>query len=398
MNEPERWFVIAHEVTNSGASRMLLQILAGVKQRRGDAWSCEILMRRGGELEAEFARLGRVHFLPHRWAEGRSFRAGVLRKFLDRPWLQPRRLARWLPELKAGGFDLVYNNSATNGYLVPAARSLGCPVVTHVHELAASMRRFNSPAALDQTMTNTDHFIAVSAAVGTDIAACGVPSDRIQVVHNFLPELPGEATEAGRRRRRAELGLPADGHIVTGCGHIDPIKGVDLFVEMAAGLVAHVSEPEKLYFIWLGGITDARYTRWVKEQARQSGLEGLIRFVGHVPQTDAWMEASDVVTVTSRQESFSLVALEAAARGCPVVAFKGARGVGSVLGEHSRLLVAEHDVAAMVALVAGLLADPALRQREGRALRGRIGANYLAPHGIKSVLAVTDEVRASHRK
>ncbi len=393
MAEREHWFVITHEVSNTGASRMLLQILQGARALRGEDWSCEILSRGGGALEAEFAQLGRVHVLPRRWAEGRSLRAGVLRKFLDRPWLQPRRLKRWMPQWEKGRFDVVYNNTATNGPLVSAARRLHCPIVTHVHELGEAMRRFNSPEGLAQTIEHSDRFIAVSPPVASDLAACGASAEKIRVVPNFLPTLPPLPTEADRRRMRAELGLPADAQVIVGCGHIDRIKGVDLFVEMAAVLAAQVTRRERLRLVWLGGVTDRRYTRALRRQVRQRGLDAILRFAGPVEQASSWFAASDIVAVTSRLESFSLVALEAAALGRPVIGFRGARGLGSVLGEDSPLLVAGHDAAAMAAVAAQLLADPTRRDAAGQDLRGRIGEDFLAPRGMAAVLSITDEVR-----
>jgi glycosyltransferase involved in cell wall biosynthesis len=390
----ERWLVISHEATNSGAPRMLLQILRGVSALRGAEWKCEILLRRGGVLEPEFARLGPVHLLPHPWAEGRSLRAGIYRKFFDRPWIQPRRLFRWIRHWEGAGFDLVYNNTATNSYLVPAARRLGCPIVTHVHELGCAMRRFNTPAALAQTLMNTDRFIAVSPSVMADLVDCGAPADRVTVVPNFLPKLPAEPDAAARAALRQQLGLPADAWVVTGCGHVDHIKGTDLFVEVAAVLKGRIRRP--LCFTWIGGVTDARFARSVRRLVRRRGVSDVVRFIGAVEEPAPWFGASDVVAVTSRFESFSLVALESAALGRPVVGFAGARGLASVLGGSS-LLAADHDPAAMASIVLSLLENTVYAQDVGQRLRSRVGAEFLATPRIREILSVTGELRMRWR-
>ena len=390
----ERWLVVAHEATNSGAPRMLLEVLRGVRAARGPGWSCEILLRRGGPLAAEFETLGRVHLLSHPWAQGPMLRAGIFRKFIDRPWVQPRRLAAAIAELRPARFDLVYNNTATNEYLVPAVRSLGGPVLTHVHESAQVLREFTTPAALAQTLDNTDHFLAVSPAVAADLAAAGVPAGRITLAPNFLPALPPEPDPSARLALRAALKLPPESFVVAGCGHIHGIKGTDLFVETAAALAGRLAQP--VTFVWLGGETDAGFARDVKRLVHQRNLEGIVRFVGPVPDTRPWFAASDVVAVTSRVESFSLVALEAAGLGRPVTGFAGARGLTELLGGEPGLLVPDFDPAAMAGVLLKLAQDAPAAEKQGRRLRAKVAADFLAGPRITALLAVIDRLRQNH--
>jgi glycosyltransferase involved in cell wall biosynthesis len=385
----EHWLVISHEASNSGAPRVLLEVLRGIRATRSD-WTCEILLRRGGALQTEFARLGPIHLLPHAWAEGATFGAGVCRKLIDRPLLQPRRLAAWIKRWKGTRFDLVYNNTATNGYLVAAARGLRCPILTHVHELAYVMRRFNTPAALAQTLDNTDHFVAVSPAVAADLVECGVVADRITVVPNFLTSLPSEPTEAARAAARAALKLPADAHVITGCGHIHWIKGADLFIEIAAELSELTRR--KLQFFWLGGETDKRFARQLRRLVRQRKLDEVVHFVGAVPDTTPWFVACDVVTISSRFETFSLVALEASALARPVVGFAEARGLNELLADELGLLVPRLDPRAMAHAVLELLEKPQEAATIGRRLRQKVATEYMAAPRIQAIADVAAEL------
>lgn len=392
----EHWLVIAHEATNSGAPRMLLRVLQGVREARGADWRCEILLRGGGPLAAQFAEFGPVHLLPHRWARGRSLGAGFYRKFIDRPWGQPRRAARWMEASASRRFDLVYNNTATNGFLVPLARSLGCPVVTHVHELGESMRRFNTPAALADSLKHTDHFFAVSEAVATDLVQLGAPAERITVVPNFLPQMPAVVAGGAHAELCRQLGLPEGAGVVTGCGHIDAVKGTELFVAVAAAVVARAPQ-RPVVFPWLGGITDARFARDVRALVRRRQLQDVVRFVGPVDDPLPWFAASDAVAVTSRYESFSLVAMEAASVGCPVVGFAGARGISSVIGDTPELLAPGHDVEAMAALLHRLLEDRAQATRLGAALRARVAERFVARPCIEKIVTVIDQLQRARR-
>lgn len=387
----ERWLVISNEATNSGAPRMLLEILRGVQAAKGPAWSCEILLRRTGVLVDEFAHLGRVNRLAHLWANGSGFSAKVWRALVDRPWVQPRVLKRYVEGCRKNNFDLVYNNTATNGFVVPALRSLGCPVLTHVHELGYSLRRFNTSVSLKHTLENSDHFLAVSPAVAADLRECGVVAERITVVPNFLAALPDKLEDDAKLKMRANLGLPANASIVTGCGHIDHLKGTDLFVEMA-DVLSRKADWEIL-FLWIGGEAAPYFVRKVRRLVRRRGLQNRVRFVGAVKGAAAWFAASDIVAITSRVESFSLVALEAAAAARPVVGFADARGLATVLADEPALLIQDFDASLMASTIAGLLQNRPYAQALGLRLRSKVAAEFLAGPRIADILTVVDKLQ-----
>ncbi len=375
---------------------MLLEILCEIRAVRGAEWTCEILLRRGGPLQAEFAALGKIHLLSHSLAEGPTVRAGLFRRFFDRPIMHPRRLARVIRQWQPRRFDLIYNNTATNGYLLSKLRSLECPILTHVHELAYAMRHLTSPAALAQTLANTDRFIAASPVVMADLVECGATRDRITVVLNFLTSLPQTSSDEMRKALRRDLDLPADAYVITGCGHLHWLKGPDLFVEVAAAL-SRLTRRE-LVFPWIGGVMDRRFAMKVRRLVRNRGLGHTVRFVGEVSDAKPWFAASDCVIVTSRIESFSLVALEAAALGRPVLGFDDARGLLSLLGDAPGLVVPRLDAAAMASRVLGVLQDPEKARECGQRLHRKVAAQFMAEPQIRTILSVTDELTTSWRK
>lgn len=389
---PEHWLVVSHEASNSGAPRMLLEVLRGVREARGKDWSCEFLLGRGGVLLPQFAEFGSVHVLAHRWAEGKTLAAGLYRKFMDRPWCMPWRLRSFIRQCQGHSFDLTYNNTATNGYLVSAVRSLGCPVLTHVHELAYSMQRFNTAESLSDTLDNTDHFLAVSPEVANDLHGYGVAPERITVTPNFISTLPDEVDDARRRDVREKLSLSQSAFIIVGCGHIDWVKGVDVFVE-TAGALKQLSCRE-LVFVWIGGETDARFAHKIRQLTKRMKLGDIVRFVGPVRDPGTWFAASDLVAVTSRVESFSLVALEAGALGKPVIGFYGARGLTGLLAGIPDLLVASFDPKAMALAMHKMLQDPSMGHSQGLKLRSKIAKEFLAGPCIAKILSVVEKLKS----
>lgn len=385
----ERWLVLSHVATNSGAPRMLLEVLRAMRAERS-GWSCEIVLGAGGVLTDQFRQLGPVTIMADPRSEGTGLQAGLYRKFIDRPLLRPRRAAAWMQSRRAQGFHLVYNNTTMNGALVAVAEQLGCPVLTHVHELTYAMHRFTTRESLRQTLDHTDHFLAVSEAVKADLAGEGIASDRITVTPNFLHSLPDEPSDRMRRRAREALKLPFDGKVIVGCGHIDWLKGTDVFIEVAANLAGRMKG--EIAFLWLGGESDRAFARRLRQLVKARRLEGIVRFVGEVADATPWYTASDVVAVTSRHESFSLVALEAGSIARPVVAFAGARGPNDLLGKSPNLLGPMIDPALMADALAKFLDLPIEAAAEGRRLRARIAEEYLAKQRVPAIAAVANHL------
>jgi D-inositol-3-phosphate glycosyltransferase len=103
----------------------------------------------------------------------------------------------------------------------------------------------------------------------------------------------------------------------------------------------------------------------LRARAAELGIAARVRFPGAVPQRElpAYYHAADAVVVSSRYESFGLVAVEALACGAPVVA-AAAGGLPSIVrdGENG-LLVRWRCPQAFAEQIDLLLSDDALRER-----------------------------------
>lgn len=378
----KRWLVISHEAANSGAPRMLLDLLRGVRAARGPTWDCRMLFSQGGPLMSEFAKLGPVRRLSHPWTEGTGTMARVCRHVARRLWLKPRHFSRQVAEWQAQGGGVIFSNTGINGRLLAALPEGSGRVVSYVHELEYGLRRFNRPADLATTLARSDRFLAVSTAVTADLTKLGVDARRVRLVPNFLPAMPAAPEQAVARDEICRrLHLAPETRLVAGCGHIERVKGPDLFVAMARLVAARAQGP--VAFVWLGRAADRRLARELRSVAR-----GAVRFVGEVSDANRYFAASELVVVTSRSESFSRVALEAGALGRPVLAFAAARGPADILAEDS--LVRESTPEAMAAAVIEGLDDPDSARRRGEELRERIAGGFLAEHWIDKLISFVE--------
>jgi D-inositol-3-phosphate glycosyltransferase len=118
---------------------------------------------------------------------------------------------------------------------------------------------------------------------------------------------------------RRKLGLKDGERVILFVGRIEPLKGIDILISVAAQL----HEDENFIVLIVGG--DARASAEIDQlraQAERLGVEHHISFVGSVEhdQLPLYYNAADVCVVPSFYESFGLVAVESMACGTPVVA------------------------------------------------------------------------------
>lgn len=154
--------------------------------------------------------------------------------------------------------------------------------------------------------------IAVSRGTARELQEFyGVPESRISVVPNgvdhavFRPVAGAEA----RRALREALGLPHDAFVVLFCGGDWERKGLRDAIDAVAGMT-------NTLLCVVGRGDEAA----MQEHARHRQATAQVRFVGKTTAPQQWYAAADVLVHPSRYEAFSLVVLEAAASGLPIVA------------------------------------------------------------------------------
>jgi glycosyltransferase involved in cell wall biosynthesis len=181
-----------------------------------------------------------------------------------------------------------------------------------------------------------------------------VPQNRLRLVYNsFLPGAEGLPPERGPRKKR--------GARVLYVGNEGPAKGFDVFLRMAAELVAR--GVRDLEFV-AAGVRDMRsFEALVTPQ-----LKMRLSLLGHLPHGAVLRELAqaDILVLPSRQESLPNVLLEAFACTLPVVCTRVGGMPELVHDTVNGFLRASEDSAGLADAVAELAADPGLRLRMGR--------------------------------
>lgn len=364
---PIRVSYIAHEASRTGAPIMLLRLMTWQHAREDLVQST--VLRAVGPLLAEFNDLGPTAIPPRR---GR-FRASAMRQasslIENRRWRYPAAVRQFR------NADVVYANSIESAELFDLVPS-DVPIIAHIHEMGPSIAR-TPPATIELLTDRTTHFVAASAAVRGGLeGVLGVDQCRITVVNSFLDRIPDRAPLPTRLALRRELGISDTDLVVGGAGKIGIGKGVDLLPR----LVRLVNERTPAHLIWAGR-GDQGFLQMVERDAVMLGVGDRLHFVGEIEDTVSWFSAFDVFALTSREDSFPLVALENAALGNPIACFEGSGSVTDYVDDRAGAVVEFLDLDAM-ALAIARMAERGLRSDLGAeaARRARLyTADRLAP-------------------
>ena len=343
----ELLFVI-HDACANGAQYNALAMIAGLAKKL-DA-RVHIGALGGGALLERFEQLGRVHRL---WEA-------------DDPILAAAGLAR---DLKRNGAGCAILNSAATGALAGALSRAGLRILSLIHELPQVIASRGLEPAVANIARNADLTMFAAEQVRRGFERFAPLRNEVRIRPQGLYKVNRYRSSTDRSAAhwmlRAALNLPQDAQVVIGVGYGDLRKGADLFLAVARRVA---SQRSGVQFVWVGDL-GADLPPEVREGLAGGGNGAPVRQIDHVEDTDLYYAGANLLALTSREDPFPSVALEAMDAGLPVIGFEGAGGFASLLREGAGILAPLADAEAFASQVCGLLQDRECARRLGD--RGR---------------------------
>jgi glycosyltransferase involved in cell wall biosynthesis len=383
---------ISHDALPTGAPFLLLHLLRWL--RANVKLDFEIVVARTGPLQAQFAELAPVVVFQQLSSSLVGRAAASVGSY---------RLKRMVDELMlryALGrkrFALIYSNTLVNGIVLERIPDQKCPLISHVHELERAIQRHTAPVALSCTLRRTSQFIAGSRAVARNlIDNHGVDPAKVEVVYEFIPTAHAEGSKSAdaKQRLRSELGISARAFVVGAAGSMDWRKGYDLFIPLALSVFR--SRPQlDVQFIWLGGAWDQYVPGDINYELQKLGIESRVHFIGHKENYLDYMAIFDVFCLTSREDPFPLVALEAASLEKPVLCFANAGGTPEFVENDCGFVIPYLDVMAMSTRIVELIENPSLRDRLGRHARAKVLERHDVEVVAPRIMSIIERLLAS---
>ncbi len=348
---------ISHDASRTGAPLSLLLFLRWLKTHSDVSF--EIILKNSGELKTEFEKISRVTLL-------NPAETGILKRLLRYINFWKYRfyfLSCLKKRLGAKNIQLVYANTIDAGDLLGYLSFINCPVVTHVRELESSILHFG-PKNLNLIKTRSTHFIAVSKEVKNElIKKHGFPESKIDQVYNFISIASSNVSKASQFRKKilSDMNLPTDTQIVCSAGTVNLRKGPDLFVKLAALIQVKYHEPP-VHLIWIGKAPN----RFFAYQLSKMSKTLPVHFLGEKKNPQDYFLASDIFVLTSREDPFPRVCLEAASLAKPIVCFDQHNGAKELVENDAGFVVPYLNLEVMADKIVELLRSRELREKLGK--------------------------------
>jgi hypothetical protein len=353
-----RILLIGHDAFQGGAQQLLLHVGEALKRCHGV--QIEFLLLDGGKLQPAYAEVAPTMIA----GSDAAIRARLM-------------------ALRERGFLSAIVNTTAAGRCIGLARDLGIEAVLLVHEL---------PRLITETGLAADAGNAIRAASTVVFPAPFVrdqllkelklePDDRMlirpQGSYKAIPRAPQLAAAI-----RKELGVERSERLVIGVGYADMRKGFDLFVQLWRLLRR---ERRRIHFCWIGAI-DPTLRGWLAAELSDAMATGTFHLVGYQDDVTAFFSAADAFVLTSREDPFPSVALEALSAGMPVVAFDRTGGIPDMLRQHGFGAVVSYcDVPAMASALTKILARPPT-DKEVEARQGLVENEFSFTRYVRDLL------------
>jgi glycosyltransferase involved in cell wall biosynthesis len=344
----EAILLCGHDAHRHGAQLLLLNIATQLKML---GHKVAIVILQGGALEADYRRIADYFSVIER-SEG---------------------LSRVLGDPSLNGFRLAITNTVVTGSIVHELKEHGFRVVSLVHEMGTIIEERSLQPRCVAIGKHSDIVVFPGARVRDafpNVAA--IPEEKIRILPQGIYNPPSAPP---KDRKRASV------PVICNAGFADLRKGYDLFVAVADYF--HKRDiPGR--FVWIGDVEGSLDT-WLKPSGKN-----FVR-VPFNKDVYAILDRADVFLLTSREDPFPSVALEAWAVGIPVVCFDETGGIADFMRDKPLLgsIVADlsiEDAVRAICKEVGATTEARRRQRIDLALTEFSFSRYIC--GLTELLGV----------
>jgi glycosyltransferase involved in cell wall biosynthesis len=364
---------VSHDARTGGAPTVLLSIARWFQEHTD--YRVKIVLMESGERLSAFQEVAP------------TFVVGWMTPPTDQQPRLIKELAKFIEEEP----KFIFVNSIASGHFF-AINPFPAPSITFVHELAGVLSAFQR--SVDLVIEKTQLILCDGPEVRrTFEREYRVPGDRLAEERAFIA-LPGKVpalSSADKQLARKRLGWDPDCKLVMACGVIHWRKSPEVFVRMAAHFRRQGRRGVRL--LWVGGGPDMEAAMAL---AGELGVGDMVEFLGPRDDFQELVGAADLFALTSVEDPFPLVCLQAGAASTPSVVFREAGGMHAFVeppeAEKAGTVVRLGDEAAYFAAVERLLDDDALRTAYGATARRRVLEEYEADTACMRILELVRKV------
>jgi glycosyltransferase involved in cell wall biosynthesis len=263
-------------------------------------FSVSVLLVKGGDLELEFKKVTKTYILN----VNNEFN-NYLSNTIDKIYQRIRILHyKW---------DIVFSNTIVNGEVLKLLVNKKIKIVSYIHELKTSIDIYNTKGMVEDTLKLSSYFFCGSNMVrDTLIHDFKVSPNVTSVVNSFIDFSKYKYSKKLSKNKdlRKALNINLTTTVVGMIGTSDHRKGYDIFLETARKM-----KNNDVHFVWVGA---------EDETSIQNDLN--LSLIAPCKNYLEYYHLFDVFYLSSREDPYPMVLVEASAFGIPIICFKNTGG------------------------------------------------------------------------
>lgn len=347
---------LSHEASQTGAPAVLLSLMRWIKKNTQIKFS--IVIGSQGIWNKRFEEIAPCFYLD------RVHKSGLTAELRD---------------FCGSNVRSVYVNTIASGSYAEHLKYLGAEFITHVHEMENVFEIFGPQFLALSKICNK--YIAVSPGSVDSLRKRNIGEEQISFFKPFIEPFDFYRSKKYIKSKKT---------IIFGCGAVEKRKGFDLFCDTAITLLRRGTSDFKM--IWIGS-ADGKDLNPEREIENRH-LAGFVEWIGPKENPREYFAAGDILLLTSREDPYPLVCMEAAEAGMPIVCFDSqAGGMHTFVEEDAGMVVGYLDIEAMTSSVLELIKNPGKRLLMAECAQRKVAARHYVDRVAPNILELLpDEI------
>ena len=345
-----RILFISHDASRSGAPIALLQELHFIKEHCSDIIP-EVLLLGNGELKYEFSKICKIY-------KGWNKIVDLFNLTLHKINVK-FKYNFFVHIIKKDKYDCLYANTIVSLYAgCLLKKKLGIPLILHVHEAECLMHAYE---ITQENLSLVDAFVTVSKfAADNLISNYNISKDKIEIqypISIWSEKILNNEIGNG-------ISLAKNDIVLIGCFvNCKWYKSIDILPILLKKFYSKY--PNCLCkFVLIGFVEEE--VRWrINYEMSKTDTSDKVIWLENQKNPLTYLSQLDILLLISREESFSLVAQEAALMRTPIVGFSHTTGIEELLKNEGGFWSPYLDIDAIVDNIHSLCVDKGLRKQMG---------------------------------
>lgn len=358
---------VSHDACFNGAQMLSLNIIKTLKETYG--YDVYVILKGNGALKQEFYEC--------------AYEVICLE---DEQWTN-EQLEKWI---YATGAKIAICNTTVSGDLVENLAKADVCTLSLIHEMEKIIKEHNIEGNLEVIAKYAHKIVFASEYVRKSCDnVYALPEDKVMILPQGMYKLNSylDKREEVKASLYEKYGIDKDHKLVIGVGYGDYRKGVDLFVDSA---IEVIKKDDKVTYMWVGDLSP-EMEKVKEERINGSEYEKRVKFVGKQTDPMLYYAAADLFLLTSREDPFPTVVMEAMYSYLPVIAFKEGGGYVEIVNDKTGGLVDYEDCVAMANLVLEYVNNPERMEKTGCYVHDFVAKKYKFASYVGELLGLLNQ-------